>query len=428
MRRSSPILATLGLLALLLGAVLVQRACQAPRLPHAETAEAGPGPTVLMISIDGFRADYLDRYEAPTLARLAREGVRAEALIPAFPTKTFPNHYTLVTGLYPSHHGIVANTMYDPVFDAGFSLGDREAVRDARWWEGEPLWVTAERQGRRTAPYFWPGSEAAIQGVRPTYWKVFDDRVPGAQRVDDVLGWLALPAEERPAFLTLYFSDVDHAGHDYGPDAPETAAAVRRVDGYLARLVDGLAARGLLDAINLIVVSDHGMAATAPDRAVFLDDYIDLDDVRVVDWSPVAALIPAPGRLEAVVEGLRAAPHLAVYPAGERPVHWHHEGHRRIPPVLAVAEPGWVITTRASFERDPQRFSGGTHGYDNHTPSMQALFVARGPAFAQGLRAGPFENVHVYNLAAAILGLEPAPNDGDLDAVRHLLRPAAVPR
>ncbi len=406
---------------ILLAALLLLAGCQSTK-----PTENAPSlqPTVVLVSIDGFRADYLDRYEAPVLARLAAEGVRAERLIPSFPTKTFPNHYTLVTGLYPEHHGIVANTMYDPDFDASFSLGNRDAVADARWWGGEPLWVTAEKQGQRAGIYFWPGSEAAIGGVRPSYWKVFDEDVPGSARVDELLGWLDRPPEERPTFLTLYFSDVDHAGHDFGPDAPQVAEAIRTVDGYLGRLVEGLKARRLYDQVNLIVVSDHGMAGTSADRVIFLDDYLDLEDVRVVDWNPVVMLRPEAGRADAVVEALRTVPHLTVYRREEVPERLHYQAHVRIPPVIGLADEGWVITSKDYFERRPTRFDGGTHGYDPELPSMGALFVARGPALARGQVVGPFANIHVYNLMAAMLGLRPAPNDGDLDAVRHVLSPA----
>lgn len=423
--------------ALFLGLSLFALGCRTPGAAERPVAETPAGvsddapalpPTVLLISLDGFRYDYLDRYEAPTLKRLAEGGVRASrGMRVSFPTKTFPNHYTTVTGLYPEHHGIIANNMYDPKMDAWFSLSNREAIEDARWWGGEPLWVTAEKQGQIAGTYFWPGSEAAIEGVRPTYWKRFDGRVPGDERVDEVLGWLDLPEAERPTFLTLYFSDVDSEGHRHGPDAPETAAAVARVDGYLARLVAGLEARGLFDAVNLIVLADHGMAATSPERVIVLDDYLDLDDVVVVDRSPVFMARPKAGKAEAVFAALEGAhPHLRVYHREEVPEKWHFRAHYRIPELIAVADEGWSIAPeRAWFETHRDRFAGGAHGYDNFLPSMHALFVAHGPAFRRGLEVAPFENVHLYNLMAHILGLRPAPNDGDFDVVRGMLRPGS---
>jgi predicted AlkP superfamily pyrophosphatase or phosphodiesterase len=344
-------------------------------------------------------------------------------LVPVFPTKTFPNHYSIVTGLSAEHHGIVSNNMYDPEFDATFSLGDRDAVRDPRWWEGEPIWVTAELQGVTTAAFFWPGTEAPIKGIQPTHWKVYDDDVPNGERVRQVLAWLELPEPTRPRLVTLYFSSVDHAVHRFGLESAEALAAMASVDSALAVLVHGLERRGLRDRVNLVVVSDHGMAATSPDRLIFLDDAVDLAAVRVSDWSPVAALWPAPEQEEQVVRGLRAAStHWRVYRKAEIPERFHYREHRRIAPVIAVADEGWEITTRERFTWSPDSWSGATHGWDPELPSMQALFVAAGPAFAEGLVVPAFQNVHIYELLCAVLRLEPAPNDGSVDSVRVMLR------
>jgi predicted AlkP superfamily pyrophosphatase or phosphodiesterase len=215
-------------------------------------------PTVILISLDGFRADYLKKYSAPNLGRLAAEGVRARWLIPSFPSLTFPNHYAIATGLYPQDNGIVDNSIYDPVTESSFSMSNDEAVRDGRWWWGEPIWITAEKQGQRAGVYFFPGSEAEIEGVRPTYWKHYDGKVPNSERVDTVLSWLDLPATQRPTFFALYFSDVDTAGHDSGPDSEGVGNAVARVDETVGRLMQGLEERNLYDRINIIVVSDHG--------------------------------------------------------------------------------------------------------------------------------------------------------------------------
>jgi predicted AlkP superfamily pyrophosphatase or phosphodiesterase len=419
-------LASAATLLLALGACApAAPAAGGPEAARATAAEMAP--TVVLISLDGFRHDYIDRYPVPTLRRLAREGVRARAMIPAFPTLTFPNHYTLVTGLRPARHGIIANNMYDPVFDTTFSLGDRDAVSDPRWWGGMPIWVTAERAGQRTASMFWPGSEAPIQGTHPTHWHTYDHDLPGPKRVEQVLRWLDLPAAERPTFITLYFALVDDMGHRHGPDSPEVAAAADSVDRWLGLLVRGLEQRGILDRVNLIVTADHGMAATSRDRAIALDDYIDLSQVRVVNWYPVLMLLPQQGQEEAVYRRLRGAhPRLQVYRRDEVPAHFHFRDHRRIPPIVGIVDEGWVISSRERIQRDPARLDGGAHGYDHRLPSMGAIFVARGPAFRQGLVVDPFENVHVYPMMTSILGLTPAPNDGDLRAVEHMLRPAAT--
>ena len=210
------------------------------------------------------------------------------------PSKTFPNHYTIATGLYPGEHGMVANSMYDPEFDARFGLHLRAEVENGRWWGGEPIWVTVEKQGLRSATYFWPGTAAEIGGVRPTHWRSYDGDVPNEERVDEALRWLRMPDHERPAFITLYMSDVDSAGHDHGPDSPLTDRAIASVDAALGRLLDGFAELPTGIEPNVLVVSDHGMAATSPERVIALDDYVDLDVAGIIDWNPVAGLRPRP--------------------------------------------------------------------------------------------------------------------------------------
>ena len=232
-------------------------------------------PILVLISFDGWRWDYIDRANVPNLRALASRGVRAEGLIPSFPSMTFPSHYTIVTGLYPERHGIISNNIVDPGFGERFSMS-ADTANDPRWWGGEPLWVTAIRQRRRAASMFWPGSEAPISGVHPTYWKPFDDAVPNAARVKQVLEWLALPPDEQPSFVTVYFSDVDTAGHDFGPESTEVLHAASRLDQALGDLVTGIQKLRLLDRTSVIVVSDHGMSQQSDSRIILLDDYLDL--------------------------------------------------------------------------------------------------------------------------------------------------------
>lgn len=380
-------------------------------------------PTVILISIDALGAAMYAPDQMPTLARLAREGVRAESMRPIFPTKTFPNHYTMVTGLYAEHHGLVANNMWDPAMEDTYALGKREAVRDRRWYGGEPIWVTAETQDQRTAPLFWPGSEADITGVSPSHRMPYAGDLPNASRVDSVLAWLDLPEADRPTFLTLYFEDVDEAAHDYGLAARETHRAMQQVDSALARLVAGLEQRGILEAVNLIVVSDHGMAETSPERVLLLDERIDLERVHVSDWDPVAAIWPDSAYAEAALRRLRAdTNHWTVWRKAEIPDRMHYRAHPRIAPLIVLADEGWSITSRDFFRRRRERFAGASHGYDNRLPSMQATFIARGPAFKRDTVVEPLQNIHLYELICAILGLTPAPNDGSLDSVRGMLR------
>ena len=415
--------------ALLFVLPVVGSGCQSMALTSpstASTAENDPAP-VLVISIDGLRWDYLDRHDVPTLSRLADEGVHVERLVPVFPSKTFPNHYSVVTGLYPANHGIIANNMYDPEMDATFSLGDRDAVENPDWWGGEPIWVTSEEQGRTAATYFWPGSEAPIQGVRPSEWVRYDGSVPGTTRVDQALEWLDRPAETRPDLITLYFSRVDTQGHYYGPTSDSTAVALKEVDGFLQRLLDGLEQRGMTDAVNLIVTSDHGMASTSRDRTIVLDDHIHLGDVRLIDRNPVAMMEPTgDGSADALVSTLDGVPHLSAYRKGTLPDTLHFESHRRIPSVIAVADEGWTIATRAWLNDNPDWDGGGTHGYDPRNKTMHTLLLARGPAFRSSATVEQMSLLHLYELMCALLGVKPAPNDGRLEAARPLLNSSAL--
>ena len=411
-----PILAVLVLAA---GGALA--GCMTP--PHQQQSDPPLRPTVILVSLDGVRWDFPGKFDARNLLALAEEGVRAERLTPIFPTKTFPNHYSTVTGLYAENHGVISNTMYDPVMDAGFSLSNREAIADARWWGGEPLWVTAEKQGQVAATYFWPGSEAAVQGVRPSYWYEYDGRIAGAARVEQVLEWLELPDQDRPTFITLYFSDVDGAGHRHGPDSPEVADAMAEVDSLVGLLIGGLEDRGLLDDVNVIITSDHGMAETSPDRAIIIDDFIDPEAAHIVDYSPVLMMYPPEGvDADSLVRALDAHEHLVAFTKDRIPDRFRIADHPRTPPILALADEGWIISTRERYEENPDRYRGGAHGYDNALESMGGIFIAGGPAFRSGHSTEPFLTIHVYELVCEILGLEPAPNDGDLDAVEELLR------
>lgn len=381
-----------------------------------------PEPVVILISIDGFRWDYFDVAETPSLDRLIDAGVKAKSLKPVFPTSTFPNHYTIVTGLYPENHGIVDGVLYDPEFDAEFGFRAPDTFSDGRWWEGEPLWVTVERQGKVSAAMFWGGTDAEIGGVRPRYWHPYDGSVSNETRVDTVLGFFDLPREDRPAFTTLYMSLVDVAGHGAYPGGPETASAVQEADRMIGRLIGGLEARQLFDAVNIVIISDHGMTPTSRERAIFLDDYIDLEQLDFTMTGALAHIWPKPEALEDVYERLSEAhPNFRVFRREEIPERLHFREHRRIPPILAMADEGWSIIERRDSDRTERLDGRGTHGYDNEFESMQAIFVARGPAFKKAVIVDSFENIHIYELLAEILELEPAPNDGRLDAVRHLL-------
>ncbi|MDR3439126.1 ectonucleotide pyrophosphatase/phosphodiesterase [Telmatospirillum sp.] len=396
--------------------------------PSSTVQPGGERLPLILVSLDGFRPDYLERGLTPTLSGLAAAGVAGEGMRPAFPSLTFPNHYTLVTGLYPDHHGIVANRMEDPALapKSVFSLGDRDAVEDPRWWNGAtPLWVTAHRQGLRTATMFWPGSDVAIQGVRPDYWEKFDASLPPERRVDKVLEWLDLPVGQRPDFITLYFEHVDTAGHRFGPQSEGVDQSLRQVDGALARLLAGLQQRHLADRVNLVIVADHGMTLTALDRIVFLDDLVDIDTVHVVNSGPEAELSPLPGHEAAVEAGLLALhEHVACWRKEDIPARLHYGSHPRVPSLLCLADSGWLVESRADLRRELSKgkpFIVGRHGYDPAVPDMAALFIAKGPAFRERLRQPPFDNVDLYPLLTRLLGLVPEPNDGKAETLAEIL-------
>jgi predicted AlkP superfamily pyrophosphatase or phosphodiesterase len=383
-------------------------------------------PTVILVSFDGFRWDYPTKAPTPHLRTLMTRGVHAQNLIPSFPSKTFPNHYSIVTGLYPGHHGIVANNIFDPPTGRTFATNKRAEVQDPMWWGGEPIWTLVERAGKSTAPLFWPGSEAPIKGVMPRYWTPYDENLPAASRIDRVLAWLDLPAAERPVFLSMYFEDTDAAGHRYGPDSPEVRAAITRDDGYVGLLVEGLTRRGILDRVNIVVVSDHGMTPIDDARVVVVDDYISADDVVISDINPTLGLFPKAGKQESVYRALVGAdPHLKVYRRETMPERWHFRDHPRVPPILGVADEGWQVLRRTTFDSiKAGKIMGGRgqHGYDPQLMSMRSIFIAAGPAFKRGVTVAPFENVSIYNALAKILGVTPAPNDGDPAVARRLLR------
>jgi predicted AlkP superfamily pyrophosphatase or phosphodiesterase len=413
-------------------ASLVLAAAACVRTPRVSTTSTSPADRatvapsadriVLLVSLDGFRADYINRPGAVRLRQLAASGVRAERMVPAFPSKTFPNHYTIVTGLHPEHHGIIANTMFDAAIGRTFTITDTAVTHDPRWWGGEPLWNTVERQGKKSASFFWVGSDVKINGRLPTWYRAYDGRVPNRTRVRTVLEWLSQPAGTGPSFVSTYFSDVDDAGHAFGPSAPQTDSAIARVDSLVGALVDGITTLGLIGIVNVVVVSDHGMAPLAADRVIYLDDYVNLSRMTVVDLSPVGALVPAAGYEAEAYRRLKGAhPRLQVYRKGELPARLHFNSHARITPLVTIADEGWTLTTRAAVARlGPPR--GGAHGFDNLLPSMGALFVAAGPDFRTGAVVPPFQNIHVYSLLAKLLGVTPAPNDGSPDSTRVLLR------
>ena len=393
-------------------------------------AGSGPGtprPYVVMVSFDAFRHDYIDRYHPSAFMEVAARGVRASALIPSFPSKTFPNHYSIATGLYPGDHGITGNAFFDPARREWYRLGDQKAVRDSSWYGGEPIWVTAERNGVKTGVYFWTGSEAAIEGVLPTYMRPYDSKVANSVRVNTVASWLRMSSAQRPHLVLLYLSEVDDTTHRYGPDAPQTAVAVASVNRTLRQLMDSLAAMPFADSVNLVLVSDHGMATVRDDKPMAVSDIlagagIDTTRMEVSDNGPTLSLwfgadSARMRTAHAVLD--RALPHARTYFRSETPAAWHARDNPRAGDLLIVADEGFIVARRAS-DKAP---TAGAHGYDPALRDMQAIFIAAGPNVRPLGTLPPFENVDIYPFLAALLHLERVPRvDGNAETLARLIR------
>lgn len=406
--------------ALLLVALLLS-AC-ATHAPDGAPAQPRPTP-VLLIGIDGFRPDYLALPEARGLRALAESGGFAEVMQPSYPSLTFPNHYTLVTGLHPDRHGIINNSMRDPALGS-FAMHLRAAVGDGRWWGGEPIWITAQRHGLRSATLFWPGSEADVQGRYPDEWLPYDGSLGSARRVQQVLDWLARPESSRPDFMTLYFEQVDSIGHDSGPDSATLRRAVRAVDQSVTELLAGIERAGWAGRIHLLIVSDHGMASIDEERPILLDTLLDPRSFELVSFGASAGIQPRRGR-RAEVEAalLREHAHMQCFRPGEFPAHWHFGEHPRVPAITCQAEPPFIIATRRVLDMPGRKRKLGGHGYDPTLPEMQALFIAHGPAFLPGARVERVHSVDVYALLCRLLGIEPAEHQGNPQAFDALLLP-----
>ncbi|WP_221030904.1 ectonucleotide pyrophosphatase/phosphodiesterase [Actomonas aquatica] len=369
-------------------------------------------PLVIFVSIDGGRWDYPELHEASFLQEMSDAGTRLERLRPSYPSKTFPNHYTLVTGLRPESHGIIQNRFYDEEFNAWFGIGPHPAKREGRWWGGDPIWLTAQHQGLRTASLFWPGASADIHGEHPTYWRVYDGRLTPADRVQQVIDWVDLPAGERPQFIALYFNRVDNTGHGFGPTAPETRAALQEIDEALRTLRDALVERNQWADTHLVVTADHGMTATDPDHIIALDDLIDLAEVDIIFSGASGGLeVKDPTRINALVTQLDDRLHLSAYARANVPERLHFSHNARIPSIVLVPDLGWHVTTRAQLEagRGP---SPGDHGFDPAEPDMGAMFIGVGPRFRAGVKLPPADNIDVYNLLCALLEITPSSNEG----------------
>jgi alkaline phosphatase D len=390
------------------------------------SAQAQAQHYVVLVSLDGFRWDYAKQDGAAHLLALGKHGVWApEGMLPSYPSLTFPNHFTIVTGLYPEHHGLVANSFYDETKNARYAIADSKAVTDGSWYSGTPLWSLAESQGMRTACFFWPGSEAKIAGFQPTYYLKFDDKIDDTARIQQVLAWLRLPPADRPHFITLYYSEPDHEGHEFGPDAPETKAAVVKVDGLIGKLKAGLDATGL--PIDLVVVSDHGMAKVQGGW-ITLDQFADLtgfDNAGTLLYGKTEE-----DRVRVYNQLKKASPQFVVYRRKDVPADLNYsQNPREGDPVVIATGPFAIRTHPPPAGKPDQPPIPGMHGFDpRELPAMKASFFAAGPDIVEGKTVRPFENVNLYPWLAHMLGLTPPKTDGSLNVLAGTLRDGGADR
>lgn len=398
--------------------VSIQAASPAP----ADTAD---GPTVILVSLDGYRADYLDRGLNPILQRIAADGVRARWLTPSFPTVTEPNHYTFLTGRYPDHNGIVDNDMADrDVQPEHFRMGIAPTTENRAWWdEATPLWVSMQLRGIRTAELSWPSGYVAIDNTHPALLCNGAKVGTPEQETAELIHWLDLPPVRRPRFLMVHYELIDAMGHRYGPDSRQLDDALRTIDQAMGQLVDALQRNGQYTSTDLVIVSDHGMAELSPARRIYLDDIIDMHAVSTISLGGGAGIDPrhsAAGRAaEAAL--LQPYPHLQCWRKHDLPERLHYGSNPRVPAVVCLATPGWLVTTHAEVARRTFELKG-THGYDNLAPAMRAIFIAHGPSFRREYVSPAFPNVDVYPLLAHIFGIKPETNDGKLSDVMSLLK------
>lgn len=414
-------------------------------------------PTTIIISLDGFRADFLQRDITPRLSSFIKEGVSPKFMHPSFPSVTFPNHHTLATGLYPESHGIVSNTFWDPDLKAEFHYQDPDRSLHPKWWGGEPFWATAEKQGVKSAVHMWPGSEAHVLHVEPSFMDKFNGKELLDKKVSRILEFLDKPGEEdesaaikemRPQLIAAYVPNVDADGHKYGPNSTEIRSTIQSADNFLDQIFHGLEERNLTGIVNVMVVSDHGMATTDTSRMIQLEDLIDTSKIEHIDGWPLYGLRPYKSAdlrplYDQLAKKAESNPNYEVYLRDENmPEKYHFSNNDRIAPLWIVPKTGWAIVTKDEFDVAKAQVDGtvyhprGLHGYDHEHPLMRAIFIARGPAFPHpanseidvfrefvlSYRERSFamltcmllENIEVYNMLCDSVGIEPRPNNGTL--------------
>ena len=369
----------------------------------------------IVISLDGCRNDYTEWYDTPFFDYVAEVGVKA-GLIPSFPSKTFPNHYTLATGLYPDHHGIIANKFYDRKTGETFSLSNLEQKKNPVYYGGEPVWITAKRQGVRSAVFYWPGSDVKICGGYPDLYHDYDTepRLTFEERIEGIIAQMALPENERPKLVMAYFEQPDYSGHSYGPQSKVTRSNVQHMDSLMLYLYFNLQKLPYADKINIVFVADHGMASVTPDRAISLNGVLKDEWIEKREGNIPECIYAKPQFVDSVYNAVKTLDHVKVWKPGEVPEYLHYGSNSRIGDVVVLPDLGYIVYENG----EPSK---GQHGFDPFFNDMHALFRAVGPDFKKGFVTADFPNVNVYALICKLLDITPAPNDGNVEAVSHIL-------
>jgi len=381
-------------------------------------------PYVILISFDAFRWDYSNRNITPNIESFAENGVKAQSLKPVFPSKTFPNHISIITGMYPEHHGIIFNDFYNTFTGSHFRLSDSVEVRDSRWYKGEAFWETAKHQGIITASYFWPGSDINMDYRRPNYYYHYSHNTPYKQRVKGVINWLKLPYNKRPHFITLYFELTDDIGHHHGPNSLQIDTAISSLDSTFGSLINSLRDIQMIDSVNIILVSDHGMTNVSGDRVINIEKMLNGYDVEYSNYGPAMMIQPKENEIEEIYSILQSNEnHYKVYMKEEIPSYYHFSQNPFIYKILVVADLGWSAILNRDLKWYKPGSTGGNHGYDNNTLDMHGTFIASGPLFKKHYKTGTINCIDIYPLLCKIFNVYPNANiDGRLDRIKFILK------
>jgi predicted AlkP superfamily pyrophosphatase or phosphodiesterase len=371
---------------------------------------------LILISWDGCRWDYINRNLTPNVQKLIDDGVRAESLQPAYPSKTFPNHYTLVTGLYPQNHGIVFNKFQDFITGDSYRIGkDAPSIHRDKWYKGESLWITAQKHGIKSGVVFWPGSETFKK--HPDYFLTYNHTMPHKEKLDRLMEWINLPQTERPHLLLLYFPDTDDAGHDFGPDSEEVNEIIKKLDTTLGGLIERLKKSGIYEKTNIVLVSDHGMINTDIDKGINIREMLSGFHFKVNGDSPNLTFFSDNIEIDKMYKVLKNNENgFNTYLKDEIPEHLHIRKSLFIGQLLVMAKPGYYF-------KSPWPESKGSHGFDPKIKNVHGVFVAHGPALKKAFATETIQNIDVYPLLCSVLGIQPGKNiDGSLNRVKALLK------